>query len=208
MLFVVWSRAVLKKYWAWLPSSALAAILSLLAGAKGWNWPHWMYYAVGGVGFVYSFFEVWREEYVPNRQGPRISVDWKSTTTHQDQSDDRRMSTGEDEIKIKNIGTSSAFGVRLGDFSTPQIGWHRRIEIQTLHSNAEKTVRPEFSVEVGPHSHEIGYMRYILAKNPVSLPLLWSDINQTSYVQRLTLHSGEDVRRIRVVYGPIKATRD
>jgi hypothetical protein len=195
--FGAWVTAVLKKYWAWLPSSAVAALLSIVAGAKGWNWPNWTYYALAALGFLYSFFQVWRDEYVANRNAPQLTVDWVSSA----------KVAQYDVVTIRNTGNAPTVLVRFDDFSDETISWHRRPEIQTLPGEEFITFTPEFSVATGPNSHELGYMRYVLAKRPTSLSLRWSDTNGTSFRRLLTLSLTDDKRTIRVDYGPISATR-
>jgi hypothetical protein len=198
--FGVWILAVAKEYWGWLPSSAVATVIGLIANAEGLTLPRYVYAGIVTLGFLYSFFAVWRKEYVANRHAPQLTVDWLSSS--------KSSNYNSDTVTIRNTGSTPATAVQLDKFSREGITWHRRPEIQTIQAQQSISFLPEFSVEIGPHSHEIGYMRYVLAKEPVSVLLLWSDTNGTRFKRSLKLGFTEDKLNIRVEYGRISARRD
>jgi hypothetical protein len=202
--FGTWVAAVLKQYWGWLPSSAVAAIIGLIANAEGWTLPRYLYVGIVALGFVYSFYAVWRYEYVANRNAPQLTVDWVSLSRYT--TNEFRL-TGNERVTISNTGDIPAIDVRLGNFSRESVTWHKQPVIQTLHAHDSFQFKPELSVKVGPNSHEVGYMQHLIAKEPVSVILLWSDTNGTRFRRLLTLDFAVDVQTICVDYGRISADR-
>jgi hypothetical protein len=203
--FEIWLIAVAKEYWGWLPSSAVATVIGLIANVEGWTLPRTVYFGIASLGFLYSFYKVWLKEHLGNVQEPRITVEWSSGTRWYDEGPRHN-----DEVKIKNVGTAPAFDVRLGEFESDGyvLKWYRKIEIQVLHVGAEETVYPAFNVRTGVGESESGYMRYVLPKRTVAIPLLWSDFNGTKYTRLLTLTPGYKFLAIRVDYGSITTNRD
>jgi hypothetical protein len=95
-------------------------------------------------------FLAWKDEYVPNRNGPEILLEWQS---HE---------YGSDTITIRNVGETTAFKVALLGFSWSALNWHRRIEFPSIDPKDMRSCEAQFNREINPGHLEIGYLRGIL----------------------------------------------
>ena len=184
-----------------LTGSALTALLGV--------WEHWQkgqlpwgYYGVFiGLCFFVASFRAWRKEYIENRKGPQILMEWNSS--------DRQRDT----IRLRNIGNSSALNIRVGPFSWEELTWHRQIEMSSIHPNDEISQEAQFTRTTNSGIGEIGYMRYILnssslQRDPLSLDVTFVDINNTTFVRTFLLRHGNNISSVVVVeLGPLAVKR-
>jgi hypothetical protein len=193
----VWLSRVARYWHGWLPSSAIAAGIGLAQGLNRLQPKVWMYFVVLVLGVGYSMFRAWQEEYVANRNGPQISVEWNS----------RGNSRSKDFVKLRNIGSTTAFCVSFGEFSIRTVRWHDVLDIQALHPNEEVIREVKFAVgEIG--KAEIGYMCFVVAKQDVSIPISYSDVNRTEFTRWVHLtQSGNRDFPVLVTLGELTAKR-
>jgi hypothetical protein len=144
-------KALLRHWWA-LMSSALFTALSLYVVESGKSnyWSFWASIVLAVILLMMAAFLAWKDEYVPNRHGPEILLEWRS---HEH---------GWDAITVRNVGEATAFKVAILDFSWNALTWHRRIEFPSIDPNDRRSCEAQFGREIAPGQGEIGYLRGIL----------------------------------------------
>jgi hypothetical protein len=153
--------------------------------------------------FWIGAYLAWRKQYIANREGPDILMEWDSK--------DGQLW---DMVRFRNIGRTSALRVELLDFSWTGFSWHRIVQFQSIHPG-EAEVRAEAQFSVG---NTIGYMHSDLPMNqehrkiPLSVSLRFFDSNNTKFIRTFILHPklapsvGSD-SYIIVEIGKLKITR-
>ncbi len=173
-----WVFAVFRAWYGWLPGSALAALTGY-GQSLGWIHPgkNW-YFVILAVGFLFSMFVAWKKEYIENRNGPDVLMEWDSKT------DERR-----DVVRLRNIGRTSALRVELLDFSWAGYSWHQIVQFQSIHPG-EPELRAEAQFGTG---NTIGNMYSTLLMNqghrkiPLSVSLRFFDSNNTEFIRTFLL---------------------
>ena len=202
-MFAVWVITVLKVWYGWLPSSALAALMGYGQNILGWHISPRYYVTLVVLGFLYSFFTAWREEWVENRNGPQITLTWESSRLHHDC------------IKLRNVGTLAAFNVAIGDFSWPELAWHRKIEVQSLlPGNDEAQIEPQFfESAAGTGTALMGYMWRVVRhpsrnhEKPLTVTVKFADANRTQLERTFILSSSPADDRVKVELGDLNVVR-
>ncbi len=178
-----WVLAVLRAWHGWLAGSALMGVIGLGQSLEWWK-PGYKAYPVLACGFLFSLFEAWKKEYVENRKGPQIFMEWDSGQPWHN-----------DRLRFRNLGTSSALNVKVGPFSRPELHWYSEIEIQSIHpGDAEKNVVADFALSKG-NQHNVGHLGHILKsqyKNsePLSVDIIFWDANRTRFTRTFILRQG------------------
>jgi hypothetical protein len=100
-----------------------------------------------------------------------------------------------DSVVLKNIGHGCAVCIGIGDFSWPDLEWHKHIEAQAIDPGTEEPREAEFTLKRSWGTHELIPMRDILAlfedrEPPLSIPIRFSDSHGTKFVRPVTLHRG------------------
>jgi len=199
---VHWVYAVIAEWYFWLPSSALAAAINYMGQLRGWTIGRLVWVAVLSSGVVLSMFRAWRKEYVQNRTGPKIMLEWLSKGGH------RRLRT-HDMVRLTNCGHAIAININVGAFSSAQVTWHEPIEVQSLAPGRHIEQWAQFGVQK-PGIREIGYMSIFLLEYelrndapPFSVEVSFSDVNQTIFSQTFYLCRGNATEsEVTVTLGP------
>ena len=128
---------------------------------------------------------------------PEIILSWDSTN----------QPWAKDCLRLKNIGTSAALCVKLGQFSWPDLVWHRLVEIQSIDVGEEVSQEAQFS-QRKEYRHDVGHMGRVLQSrqdSPLTLDVTFLDINSAEYSRCFTLRGGESGGpTVMVVPGPLK----
>lgn len=144
-------RALFRHWWALMSSAFITALgIYSLGSGKSSNWSFWASVILAVFLLMIAAFLAWKDEYVPNRQGPEILLEWES---HEH---------GSDTITIRNAGDTTAFNVAALDFSWNALTWHRRIGFPSIDPKQARTCEAQFSRMIAPGHSEIGYLRGIL----------------------------------------------
>jgi hypothetical protein len=202
-----WIFAVLKVWYGWLPSSALAALVGYLQNIRGWNPGPRTYIGILTLGFLFSTFVAWRKERVENRTGPEIVIEWESSHPW-----------NQDVVRFRNLGKSAALLVEMGDFSWPELSWHRRIVIQSLYPGSQPSVMvAEFNEEgKAPNDNYVGHLGHVLDstryanRKPLSVDVTFSDQNGTKFTRSFILRRGTGGTTspgVLIEMGKLKMTR-
>jgi hypothetical protein len=89
----------------------------------------------------------------------------------------------QDQVVLRCDGTAMAVDVRVGNFVSNDITWHRRIGIQSLAPGESKTIEAQFSYALRL-GHEIGYMHRVLrGGRRVGLPVTFCDLRGNEYTR-------------------------
>jgi hypothetical protein len=142
-------------------SSAFFTVLGIyiLGSGKNTGWSFSASIVLAVLLLMVAAFLAWKDEYVPNRHGPEILLEWQS---HEH---------GPDTITIRNVGGTTAFKVAVLEFSWSVLTWHRRIEFPSIDSKDKRSCEAQFQREISPNHGEIGYLRgiLVLSDRPTSL---------------------------------------
>jgi hypothetical protein len=204
----IWIRAVLRKWHGWLAGSAAMGLVGLLQALKIWRDPSYKVYVILLCsGVLVSFFEAWEEEYVLNRNGPQIMLEWISKSSSR--------SRAGDVVRLMNCGRSHAINISIGNFSAPEIRWYEPICVQSLAPGSHAEDYAKFAVLKRPNLQEMGYMSVFLLEHelknnhaPVSLEVRFSDMNRTRFTQTFYLQRTDTKdSEVTVSLGPLKIQR-
>jgi hypothetical protein len=93
-----------------------------------------------------------------------------------------------DTVVLKNIGKSCALGVKVGDFSLPDVKWCRQIEFQSIDANNKETARADFMrmEPVGRNTVE-DMADLLILEDFIQVPVTFSDARGTKYKRVFTL---------------------
>jgi hypothetical protein len=198
-----WMLAVLTKWHGWLGGSAVMGLLALLQALKVWEYPSYkIYVSLLCLGFLVSTFEAWREEYAPNRSGPRIMLEWisKSSSTHM----------GGDIVRFMNCGRSLAVNISMKNFSLPEMGLFKFKDLQSLEPGDHVVISVNLVIERAANDHlGTSMSRFLLEHGlnenptPVTVEVSFSDINQTNFIQTFEL-SSQDTKDSEVMVDPVR----
>jgi hypothetical protein len=183
MLLLQFLKALLRQWWA-LMSCAVFTIIGIWAAARGKSntWTVEISFAAAAFLLLMAAYRAWKEEYVQNRNGPRIMMEWisKSSSTH----------TGGDIVRLTNCGHSFAANISMEKFSLPEIKLFRFKDVQSLKPGDHVEIPVSLAIERSPHDHVLESMsRFLLEhelmKSPasVNVEVCFSDVNQTCFIQ-------------------------
>jgi len=179
-------------------SSAFFTALGIyiLASGKGNNWSLWASIVLAVFLLMIAAFLAWKEEYVPNRHGPEILMEWQS------------RDHGSDMIVIRNIGEKTAFNVAVLDFSWSALGWHRRIQFPSIDSKRERSCEAQFGRTIATGHGEVGYLRAILALSErpetLSVSVGFDDIHNSRFRRPFSLELVQASQDIEIACKPGK----
>ena len=201
--YIAFVWAVLVAWRGWVAGTAIGALIGLSQHLGHWETPHKVYWASLGLGILYSFFTAWQKEYVANRDGPDISMEW-----------DSGQPWNVDRVRLRNIGASSAFNVSLGPFSHPWLTWHRTVEQQSIHpTDLEKDLDAQFKNSNGGERGHLGHILESSKENEfdsLTLDIVFFDRNNTKFTRTFSLQPGGGPTlgpRVKVVRGNLKVER-
>jgi hypothetical protein len=121
---VAFIKAVLREYVVLLTGGAITAFLNLAERKIGRN-VSWPAYGVVLLLFVIvACFRAWEKEYVANRDGPEIHLEWIPSKTFK-----------HDEVRLRNTGRASATQVTIKGFSWPELSFVEPLVINVIHPN-------------------------------------------------------------------------
>ena len=172
-------RALLLHWWVLL-SCALFTLLGIFVLGTGRSnlWAFWASLILAVCLLMVAAFFAWKDEYVPNREGPEVLLEWQSQEPR-------------DMISIRNIGAIAAFNVAVLEFSWSALLWHRRIEFPSIDPQSSRTCEAQFAREVSPNHGEIGYLRHILRlserPNPLLISVAFANIHGHRFQRAFTL---------------------
>ena len=129
-VILAWLLAVVKAWLGWVTGSVIVAIMALGQALGWWRIGPKLYGWVVAGGFVVSAFVAWKKEYVQNRDGPDVLMEWDPSSKHADM------------VRLRNIGNKSALRVEILEFSWEGFSWHRSIEIQSIHPGEPESAVP------------------------------------------------------------------
>ena len=137
---------------------------------------------------------------VPDER-PDVMMEWDST----------QQSGTKDKIKLRNIGKLTALCIKVGEFSWPELTWHRPVEFQSLHPNEPgQSKESQFSCRLGS-SNEIGNMSRAIDKvqgfkrGPLMVPITFSDQYGNEYSRTFYLERGATGDpAVMVTLGPLE----
>jgi hypothetical protein len=169
--FGVWFIAVLRKWYGWVGGSAAIGLVELLQAMKVWEHPnHKVYTFLLCFGFLVSFFQAWRDEYVPNRR--------------------------QDQVRLCNKGKASAIDVGLS-FSWPELSFLAPFEINVIHANGPEIAREAiFAETIFPGFSNAGHLGHILRApryrncEPLKIIVGFFDSNRAYFERSFTCHPG------------------
>jgi len=202
-VFLRWLVAVSRVWWGWLPSSSIAALFGFGDHIIKWSSPRWIWITVLVLGVAYSAFEAWRREWVENRDGPQIAMSWDSVG----------QPWHKDAITFRNVGSSSAFNIRLIEFSWPEISQVYSVELQALHSGKALTLHPSLIEKDEDSSPSVAYLSRILHvsryrdRKPLEVKVAFSDVNRTQFVRTFVLRSIYPLPGVMVDIGDLEVKR-
>ncbi len=177
-------------------SSALFTALGIyiLGTGKSNDWGFWASTVLAVLLLMVSAFLAWKDEYVPNRHGPELLLEWQS---HEH---------GSDTITIRNVGETTAFQVAVLEFSWSALTWHRRIEFPSIDPNDERSCEGQFGREISPGHREVGYIRGILVlperPQTLSVSLGFENIHRSRFCRSFTLDLVQAGQNIEITCRP------
>jgi hypothetical protein len=126
-----------------------------------------------------------RTKLVGNQTGPDISLEW----------DCRKGWPKWDIVRLRNIGTESAFNVRL-KFSWPELSFPVDFEINVIHAHQEIEREPQFVEKLEPDRINVGRMKNVLRDRrfqghlPLEAIVVFFDKERTGFERPFTLEAG------------------
>jgi hypothetical protein len=120
----------------------------------------------------------------------------------------------EDKIRLRNEGETTALCVRVGEFSWPELLWHRPVEVQFLEPKGPEIVREADFVCTLASGHEVGYMYRVLqsfeesvGRQPLRIPVAFSDSKGNEFTQVFILQRGASGNpSVMVTLGPLRVS--
>lgn len=173
----------------WAMASDIAAMLTFIIGM--WEHAHsrsltaFILVCVSVPLFWMGAYLAWRREYIANREGPEIVLEWETSG---------RGSTRRDLATLKNIGKQTAVCVKIGDFSWPDLIWGRHIEVQTIDAGQKETIEAHFGLE-HLNGLDLGYMDVVLKERnrpPLTVTVAFLNMNSIEFCRTFLLNKGSD----------------
>lgn len=116
--------------------------------------------------------------------GPDVVLDWESSSKNWD------------KVKLRNIGTTSAFKVELDKFSWPELLFSEPIKVNVIHPDTpEIIVHPHFTENIGTVSN-IGRLDAALRlphfndREPLEVMITFQDSSQREFSRSFKLAPG------------------
>ncbi len=209
MLPLQFLKTLLGRWWA-LMSCAVFTFIGIWAAARGKSnkWIVEISLAATAFLLLVAAYRAWKDEYVQNRNGPRIMMEWisKSSSTH----------TGGDNVRLTNCGHSLAANINMEKFSLPEIKLFRFKAVQSLKPGDHVEIPVSLSIERSANDHVLESMsRFLLEhelkKSPasVNVEVCFSDVNQTHFNQTFEFRrqDSKDSEVMVSSIGRLKVTR-
>jgi len=173
-------KALFRHWWALMSSACFTGLgIYILGTGKSNDWAFWASTVLAVFLLMAAAFLAWKDEYVPNRRGPEILLEWQS---HEH---------GSDTITIRNVGETTAFQVAALEFSWSALTWHRRIEFPSIDPKDARSCEAQFGREISPGHGEIGYLRGILRlperPQTLSVSVGFENIHRSRFRRSFTL---------------------
>lgn len=169
-------------------AAALLFVIALWEHAHDKPVPAFWFVFLTVLPFWIGAYFAWRKQYVANRNGPDIHLDWIPP--------DRYGSR--DEVRLSNTGKETATQVTLEKFSWPELSFPEPLVINAIHPNQAVVREPQFieKAKSDPHRATVGHLSEILRsltnhdREPLQVFVSFRDMNQTKFERAFVCEAG------------------